>query len=656
MRLFNTFNNLKLLLLGSLFLMHSMVGAYEFKHFQYKPQNKSVKAMKSSGTLPPLYQTIYDYLNGKYQNIGDEQSGPLIWDRQFGGGESNFSGFTWQKPEANFRFGVDRQIAPDLFDENRYIVHDTFLIEIDAQTLIKNLQAEGTVSISATNIGAFAGLKFYRKFEYYHFASTYMEALTADYTKLFLTFTKFNPQNLLKLDEYHVLKRQDAFTVLVGGLVVSPSYYGFSGSLGILGSFTDESNLTIQSLGSEDSPRAGEFLRASFEKEYKASAAVNLSVQLDFFNLIQMELLKYELEYEYTKSHKVHYSFYEDEKNELKEGKKADDFLNLTRLKGSDLVTLKPNIVEEDFRSHENLKSKFNFLILGTMKKWGTEQVRVQKNNTIKVFYKHFNESTQIIQNWWSKLISLIAQKLFNFETNVKNQALWSTNYTLEYLSESERDDLLVDSEEKFSLEVNFNFYSMNLNKSFKKHAMKRMLNYANFSQATFDLLSNDQLKGSFRLNSQFKINKEALNHLINKDENKVFENFMNVCDSHNQNWLNPEKRSKLLNRIQVGKNICVKKLGNLYLDFKFSNSDNKLYNLDLFKKFLNKYMKNIEKWQDIIDLFGETNTFFSGSLTSTRLNGMNYTTFFKTGNFTGSGVIDDYIRNGGTTPLHHDS
>ncbi len=99
----------------------------------------------------------------------------------------NFSGFSWQRPEANFQLYVNRQLSPDLFS-SKWIVHDTFLVGVEASTLLTNMREQDMIDLSDEAIGAFAGLSFVREYKYSHFASTFLEGLQADYSKLFLSF------------------------------------------------------------------------------------------------------------------------------------------------------------------------------------------------------------------------------------------------------------------------------------------------------------------------------------------------------------------------------------------------------------------------------------------------------------------------------------
>ena len=113
-----------------------------------------------------IYDNIREYLESRYQGIGEARVSELQrWNRDFNLGQENYSGFSWQKPFGGIGFNIDRQLAPDLFDSNRWIVQDTLTLAIDAATFLGKLKDGGVVDMLDSEIAAFAGIEFKRVLE-----------------------------------------------------------------------------------------------------------------------------------------------------------------------------------------------------------------------------------------------------------------------------------------------------------------------------------------------------------------------------------------------------------------------------------------------------------------------------------------------------------
>ncbi len=107
-----------------------------------------------------LFEKITQMLQGNYEEIGRAQAQTLLNHHQdFGGGVKNFSGFSWEKPAGTFSIGVNRQLSPDLFDSERWIVHDTLVIHIDAATFLNKLKEAQLLDIDTAQLRAYAGIQ-----------------------------------------------------------------------------------------------------------------------------------------------------------------------------------------------------------------------------------------------------------------------------------------------------------------------------------------------------------------------------------------------------------------------------------------------------------------------------------------------------------------
>lgn len=604
---------------------------------------------------PPLIKKIVNLLAGNYNQIGNEQTNPLVLNHDIGGGVLNFSGFTWNKPTANFQLYANRELAPDLFS-SRWIVHDTFVIGIDATTFLSNLKDDDLIDISQDAIGAFAGVSFQRVYHYYHYADTYLKGLTSDYSKLFLSFTKFSTDHIINLDPYEILKKEDQFSFNAGGVVTTPPVYGVSGSAGVLVSAAFENKLTIQALGPDDQKKNNEFLRISVDKKWDVSADAHLSVQLDFFNLLKLTILSYDLEYSYGKSHKQNLSFYENDIELIHTSSEHHkEFKQIVKGTKEDIQVWKNNIVQLEDRVTENLNSKYSILLLGKIRKTETEQIRVIKDGVEKVFYKHYSQSIKYVQNLLSKLFNIVVYKLFDFQTGVKNFAESIKKMKVEYQHTEDFKAETVSSESEFSISLTQEFSAGKthrwIDKKLKSEAVHHINAWSNLEESIARKVASEELRGPLRLESQIEIEKAGLNYFHTLNEDDIFSLIIDVCHSRRKNkWLNKSYRNRMLKRVQVGRSACVKKIGNRYLDYAHNLKEIGYYDLNKLRKFLGQYFSKVSEISQIENLFGQDNIFVHGSLNAMTNENIPFSTYFKSGNFRGLGVIDTYMRQSGTT------
>lgn len=605
-----------------------------------------LKVFDPNSDESPIYQRIIEELGTRYNSIGEEETRNLLLNRNIGGGVSNFNGMTWQKPMGSFKLGVDRQLAPD-FLTDRYIVHDTFFIEIEASTLLQKLSDEELLDIDERGIGAFAGISFYRTYHYYHFADTFLEGLTSDFSKLFLSFLKFRKDYVLNLPPYEIMKREDVFTLDAGGLVSVPVWYNFTFQAGVIASVANKSELTIQSLGQGDSPKPGEFLRVAMDKKNSVGIGINLGLQLDFFNLLKLTILNYDLAYDYEKSHKFHLSFTEEDREKLKDGTKpAKEFNKLLHLNKDEVVYLDEDIVERDLAEQQTLESKYKVLLFGGSKQKETERIIVQKDGEKKVFFKHRNES---------KLkISTLLGYLFNLPGKNASETK-SLNMEYEF-NDSTEEQAVIDSEEKFSMNIELNYYAkkthQRLVKVFRKRAIRNLENYTNVDPVVIEKVQANDLRGPMTINASFRIEKEGFIHFNQSSDEQVFPILMNICKSKNKRWLNPKKRFKMLTRVQVGRNLCVKRIAKKFYRYIEPVRELNLMNLKYFKNFINAIYKKSKSWDAFAALFDQNTAFLSGTFQAQLKDGRPFKIHFKDGDFRGLGVIDNYIRKeGAATP-----
>lgn len=598
------------------------------------------KSTKLDPSVSPLLVKIAQSLANNYNEIGKEQTSPMVLNQDIGGGVLNFSGFTWQKPFANFQLYVNRQLAPDLWSD-RWIIHDQLVINIDASTLLTNMKNAQLIDITETAIGAFAGISFSREYKYSHFANSFIEGLQADYSKLFLSFAKFNPGHVLSMDPYVIMKLKDTFSFNAGGLVSVPAGGVLSGQAGVLVNTAYERGLVLQSLGPDDSKKEGEFLRLGVESSTEVSAGAHLSLQADFFNLLKISILAADFEYAYGSTNQTNLSFFQKDKELIINSPiHYSEFKNLVSARKDEVSKFKTNIVSLKESINQSLSSKYSILLLGSMKKRETEQVKVVKNGVEKVFFKHYAESVKFVQNLWSRIFGRIIYALFEWDTGVKNAAETKKKLAMEFEHMEDLGEGIVDGQDKFSLSLTQNFQAAKTHRwwhgLYRRESKKQLASMTNLDPKFVKMLNNRTLRGPLEITSNIKLNLPAFArfHAMTRDE--VLHNLKEVCELSDS--LSRSRRSSAAKR-------CYQLLKKKFLRYNEHRLKSGTFDLIKFKNFMGSFFKRIRTYQDLHLLFGKENVFMSGSFTATTNKGAPFATYFKEGSFQGLGVIDTFTR-----------
>ncbi|MDP7319824.1 MAG: hypothetical protein QF441_04410 [Bacteriovoracaceae bacterium] len=670
-----------IILTGLFYFGINQAHAYEFKHFKLKGElkkkfetvqkSKNIRGLKTqdinsqgqvskqSPNISPLINELTGILGGEYKNIGLSQTEKLIENHDLGGGVLNFSGFTWHKPMLNYDVTANREIAPELFTD-RWIVHDTFTIFVEAATLLSKLKQKNLLEVSKSQIGAFAGVTFTRKYHHYHFADTYLKGLKSDFSKLFLSFLKFNPQGALSISPYEVMKKTDIFTYNAGGVVRAPAGNGLELQAGVLTKTAYKNEVMLQGLGPQDNPKPEEFLRVSIKQNKTISTGAHLSLQYDFFNLLNILLLSYDLEYEYGNTSKTYLSFYNPDRFKINHDRfMRSEFHSM--IKGKPEVNFwSDNITGHEERMKENLNSRFNFLLLGNMKKRATEQIKIIKNGVEKTFFKNYSESIKYVQNFFSRLFHSLIKRIFNFETAIKNKAEINKKMLIEYEQMKELGAANVYNEDNFSVRLQHKFFVAETHKWYQRTYKKAALRYAsrltNIASLVRPQIKKEKLRGPITINSTLEVGSNALFFFNRLPVKKIIEASLDICRVRNydrKKFYNERQRRRLSHRILRGPQRCAQNLLRRY--FKYINYLERYNHIDLikFKHFMGYYFSRSKSINDLTRLFGAENVFLHGDLTAKTSDGKSFQTFFKSGQFTGLGVIDRFNNGHVVTPIN---
>lgn len=609
------------------------------------------------GEESPLYEEIRRHLDGAHQRLGLEQVENINRiNQQFNLGSSNIAGFSWQKPFGVVHVYVDRQVTPNLFGTN-WLIMDTFNIYVEATTLLEKLNQEGLSNMSATEIGAFAGVTFSRVYTYYHYANSYQEGLQADFGKLFLSFAKFNQSGMEGLGNEEILKREDNWTASAGGLITTPPLYNISFSGGVLAQYDFQQMTSLQSTHTQD-PSAQRY-KIGISTKKTTSAGATAELQLDFFKLLKFTLLRFDLNYEYSAGKEFTLGLNSEQWQHVKaDAEEAGEFRQI--LRGlSTVKKLEPYVVRLDESSSSALESRGSILIWGKMQKSKTEQVRVIKDQNVRVFFKSYAQNVKVVQNIFSRIFSAIIYKLLKLPVGASNAAIYGRQLTMEYeATHAQAADpkvTRIDGTEQFSF-VLTQYYNANrtdrwVDRHFKNDMIWFVDNFTTLPKDYKTTIRSEQLKGPMRVESNLRVEKAGFDYLLATPDNNLFHQLAVVCDSRKKDeWAREERRRSMLEYSQTGNEACVKDLGLKFLAFRADYQANHLKpSLAKFKSFMTKYYKQAGNIADLQALFGVENTFINGKLEARTSLGTAFNTAFSAGQFRGLGVIDNFKRGTGS-------
>lgn len=601
-----------------------------------------------------LYEEIRRHLEGAHDRLGLEQVQNINrLNQQFNLGSSNFSGFSWQKPFGVVHVYVDRQVTPNLFGTN-WLIQDTFTFYIEATTFLEKLAEEGLSQMSATEIGAFAGITFTRLYTYYHYANSYQEGLQADYGKLFLSFAKFNQRGIEGMGAEEIIKREDNWTASAGGIITTPPLYNVSFSGGVLAKYDYQQMTSVHNTNTTD-----QRYKIGISAKKTTSAGATAELQLDFFKLLKFSLFRYDLNYEYSSGQEITLGLNPEQWQHVKKDPEENaEFRKV--LSGLNTVKkLEPYVVRLDESSSSAIESRGSILIWGKMQKSKTEQIRVIKDQNVRIFFKNYSQNVKVVQNFLSRIFSAIIYKLLKLPVGASNAAIYSRQLTMEYeATHSQATDPSVnriDSSEQFSF-VLTQYYNANrtdrwIDRGFKNDVIWFVDNFTTLPKDYKTTIRSEQLKGPMRVESNLRVEKAGFDYLLASPDNLVFTHLVKVCKSKKlADWTNEDRRRSMLDHTQTGKEACVKNLGLKFFSFRSDYMANYLKpSLVKFKSFITNYYKKAGNISDLQALFGTENTFINGSLEARTSLGTVFNTAFSAGQFRGLGVIDNVKRSTGS-------
>tara|TARA_R110000868_G_scaffold75979_14_gene218960 strand:- start:2021 stop:4108 length:2088 start_codon:yes stop_codon:yes gene_type:complete len=661
--------------------------AQDFTYFEVK-QNTQAKSL----SLPvPIFQSpetpLFDRIAAGFSDYrlhaGDAAARVLSGNTLSAVGGLSGVGFSLMRDFGGFSINANRQLAPDLFDDERWLIVDELTIMIDASDYLGTLRDDGVIDISETNLAAFAGIAFKRTYRLTHFANSYSEGLTKDYEKLIFPFKWFRPSQFYQLAPYEYLEKEDSLSVKAGGLVSAPIGGGLAVGAGVLASFERSAKITMQSLGPDDQAQPNERLRISYTSEKSAAVAAQAKLQADFLGILKLTLFAYDFEYSLKTAQTWNITLDAISLEQLRTH--SDPLLEsgvqaMVKLRTPNLDDLAPYIVSSETRKQESMKSRYVALILGGKKERATEHIQTVKDNVVRSFFKHNFLQQRQVQNILSRLVSELFANLLKIPTMVANAAIESKRLSLEYESlknlVEDRDDLeLAEERERVSLRIMHEATVSTNSKTMREYFTSYLSYYSGADPAIIRLLDDGQLQAPFQFQTNFQISQEGILNIAKTPVEKIHNVIDSICETKPKNklyrfrslfnfckWkLQADLRRYLLEvhhkeiklssyrdcsksrkwYIRASKKRALLEACMRKLSMRDAKDALKIVPLWRLKDFLNEFMTQSKDRIDVYSLFGLQNVHAFGQVSASKEEGLPIRALFKEGLWHGLGVVD---------------
>jgi hypothetical protein len=595
---------------------------------QSLPQPFSSKATTDSQS--EILKKIQDWMGNQSTTIGLNQVNNILsYNRQFNLGEKNYSGMTWQKPFGGFSLTANRTVAPNQFGGN-WVVQDTLTIQLEASTFLSKLNDAGMIQVDQSDLNAFAGLTFNRTYTIHHTASSYMNGLTSDFRKLFLPFTFFKFEALHQSAEDFFIRKEDEWSIRLGGLLSAPPAYHLSFSAGAYIEKTHK--LLVSAHVSPTTETSQKTLKIVHELTNKKTVGVAAQLQLDFFKLLEFTLFKYDLSLENRESSAYTLSLNSEQLNKLSQ--QPDESAEMKRLLSKSLSQpqwLKKYVSLLDYQKEKTHASETQVLLWGKLKKSSLEQRELIKEGIKNIFFVSRQETTKLVQNLWSRLFSSFFFRILQFSPAVSTEARWTKNLAIEYAStrpQSANPNIMaVTQTEDFSLSLQLEYQAQRthrwMDRAYKKDAAHFVRAYSTLNPDIANQIMNETLRGPVTLNLKILAEKTSFDYFMNRPAKIIENEIAHICESNRR---------------------CLKQLRNSYRDFKNHWQTHQEYHLNTLQRFLLKTLDEMSDIQTLITFFGDT-LFMSGRIEAIHSGGMPFTQYYGSGTFKGLGVMDTFMR-----------
>ncbi len=496
----------------------------------------------------PVYREMTQYFRQNSDSIAQEQLQEIEDSGGFQAwGGLNHIGLSYAKGFGTFSVELRRDVAPDLFDDERWIATDQFDLYISASKLLGDLRDEEIIDITDEQMGLFAGITFKRSYTYVHYAQTYEQALAFNLDKLFFSFLNFRSNNFLQIEKGELLKKEDSISYAVGAAANGALATGIGAHIGALVKYESLSYVTLQGVADDEVSYEGEWLRVNSEKSSKFTAAVSAGVIADFLGVLQVSLLKYDFSYSLKESYNFGLSFHEDERSSLADQSELGRAVaSILKHKDVDESVVAPYLVSAEQRKELAKDSRYEILLFGGKKKAKTTHYKITKDNTLHSFFSHNFESASYQQNIASKLFGIIIKSFLKLSSVINNSEERSRAVNIQYkdkrnLIESQ-EDLIVDEEsveEKVSLNFIRKYYAYKGSKGNRKELVGLLESFSGVDPRVIDQVEDGLLDKSLNFYSKYSMTNDGVQFFNHIDISTAYELFDNMCsDSRPKGFL----------------------------------------------------------------------------------------------------------------------
>jgi len=633
-----------------------------------------------------LYQQIAHEIGAEYEAIGIREAKKVIAGNSLSiTGGLNSIGFSYQKPFINFGMTVDRNLAPDVFDDKRWIVTDTCTIDIDASRVLGNLRDAGAIDMTNENLAAFAGIVFKRKFIWVHYANSYNEGLMRDFHKLFMPFSALSPEQISKIAANEMIFKEDSISLKAGGLVSAPLYTGITGMAGVLAKFEKLTRLEVTSLGNNQ-------LQITSEKSKIATAGISMAIQADFLKILRLTLLSYDFSYTMDSSYKIYLNMKQNILVDMDAMNPVGmELKQILKGREGDLDILAPYLISEEKRVSQTINHKYNFLLLGAQKSSKTQQIEIAKEGRVNTFFKHNYEKMKYTEDAVSRLFAGVIYSLLNVDISASHMASDTKKVSLEYESNRNlletRESINVGksntNDQKLSMSFISDFKTQKssgaFGKKYRDRAMFILERFSGVDPLAINMIENESLRAPFHVQGKYQVNIEGIRYLNSLSLDTVFSHIDGLCNEY--------PKSGIINFRNLF-DTCRKSLQNDYIEYykdlthdkvssdEIDKCEKKAMKYFLFPAKKRAYIKNclseinkleVTEWVNVplwplknlsnnivnnsyskvhfFNLFGVQNVFFFGTFDAKTEVGAGFTTNFHEGAFKGLGAVDHYMR-----------
>lgn len=566
---------------------------------------------KSSAFSSPIYTEIENTLNNDYESIGSDLANQTLLNHSFGGGVKNYRGFTWSKPFANFAIHIRRTVAPDLFS-SKWITKDHLTIRIKAHTLISNFENEGLLEIDSDTLAAFAGLEFNRKFEVSTLVDSYKAGIKLDFKSLFFAFKSFKLKSLFQMQEGQHIKKTDTLSFNTGAVANIPLTYGVELNTAVIGKYSLINFISATSKENE--------LIVTAQKEKKIKVGLSAALEIDFFNLLKISLLSYELNYELGQSNKVSISLGNLRKEEILNS--PFELQELQKIIEGDMnvTNFQRDIASIQNSESNNLTHQYELFLFGKESAKRTESFFISNKEASKKFYRHTNTS----KTYQQTILSKFFKNLFGI-TSIKSEL--TKTLSLEFEKQYEQSDDVRGSEH-FSFSISHDYFAKSLKRKKNRNRSERFLKYwTQFDKKIPHAINKKQIIGPIKISSNLSFKKKALDYFLNLDLVSIGNKIIQFCSS--------KKRSSR----------CSKKINSSYDKLYNNNKAHTTINMELFRSFVSMIYNYSTKIEDFEIFFNKNNIEMNGSIDARTSKGRSFTSYFRHGQIKSSGVINAFFQ-----------